>query len=95
MPPRPETRQAVALRYDAQDNVAPLVTAKGKGLNADRIVEIARQHNVPIHQDRNLVQILSTLDLNQEIPEHVYAAVAEILAFLYRTGKTAGPIPGR
>ena len=91
MPPRSDQRQAVALRYETNQDSAPTLTAKGAGATADKIVEIARRHNIPIHQDRNLVQILSTLDLNQEIPQNVYAAVAEILAFVYRVGKMSRP----
>ena len=58
---------AVALRYQAGKDAAPKVTAKGSGLVAERILELARQHHVPIRQDKNLVQVLSLLDLNQDI----------------------------
>jgi flagellar biosynthesis protein len=78
-PPR-----AVALRYKPGEDAAPRLTAKGKGAVAERIVELARRHGVPIRQDRNLVEVLSRLDLEQEIPPQVYRAVAEILAFVYR-----------
>ena len=61
-----------------------VVSRKGDDLVADRIVEVAREHNIPIREDRNLVQVLSLLDLNQEIPPSVYKAVAEILAWVYR-----------
>jgi len=77
-------RQAVALRYQPGEDEAPRVTAKGRGVVAEKIIELARQHGVPIRQDRNLVQVLSRLDLEQEIPPSVYRAVAEILAFVYR-----------
>ena len=58
--------------------------AKSGGYLADKIIEIAREHNIPIRQDKNLLQILSRLDLNDEIPTEIYKAVAEILAFIYR-----------
>lgn len=78
------TTQAVALRYDPSEDEAPKVTAKGRGLAAEKIIQIAREHDVPIREDKNLVQILSMLQLNQEIPPIVYQAVAEILTFIYK-----------
>ncbi len=81
--PKPALR-AVALRYKRGEDAAPKLTAKGQGTVAERIVELARRHGVPIRQDRNLVEVLSRLDLEQEIPPQVYRAVAEILAFVYR-----------
>ncbi len=82
---------AVALQYDPQHNQAPQLTAKGRGPLAERLIEIARQNDVPIRQDPDLVEILCQLDLNTEIPPEVYRAVAEILAFVYQTGLSAGP----
>ena len=77
-------RQAVALRYQPTKDRAPKLVAKGRGYLADKILELAREHDIPVRQDRNLLQILSHLDLNEEIPPDVYKAVAEILAFIYR-----------
>jgi flagellar biosynthesis protein len=79
-----ESRQVVALRYEPKRESAPRVVAKGRGYLADKILELAREHNVPIRQDRNLLQVLSRLDLNEEIPPEIYKAVAEVLAFIYR-----------
>ena len=79
-----EQRQAVALRYAAKKDVAPRLVAKGRGYLAEKIIELARLHNIPIRHDRKLLQILSRLDLEQEIPPEVYRVVAEILAFIYR-----------
>jgi flagellar biosynthesis protein len=76
--------KVVALRYRAEEDGAPKLTAKGRGSMAERILEIAKAHNIPIREDKNLVEILSRLDLNQEIPPEVYKAVAHILAFVYR-----------
>lgn len=78
------SRQAVALRYAPKKDAAPKLAAKGRGYLADKILELARQHNIPIRRDKNLLQILSRLDLEAEIPPEVYRAVAEILAFIYR-----------
>ena len=81
--------KAVALKYDRKKNNAPRVTAKGRGEIAEKIIEVARAHNVPLYEDKNLIQILEALDLETEIPPELYRAVAEVLAFIYRlNGKT-------
>ncbi len=72
---------AVALNYDNLN--APKVTAKGSGITAERIIEVANEHNVPIHDDPALVSLLSEVPLGDEIPEHLYIAIAEVLAFVY------------
>jgi len=77
-------KQAVALRYEPKKDRAPKITGNGRGYLADKILELARQHGIPIRQDKNLLQILSRLDLHQEVPPEVYKALAEILAFIYR-----------
>lgn len=79
-----EQRQAVALRYAPKKDVAPKLVAKGRGYLAEKIIELARLHNIPIRHDKKLLQILSRLDLEEEIPPEVYRVVAEILAFIYR-----------
>jgi len=81
---QPIPRQAVALHYAPKKDAAPKLVAKGRGYLADKILELARQHHIPIRHDKNLVQILAKLDLEAEIPQEVYQAVAEILAFIYR-----------
>lgn len=81
-------KKAVALSYETEkQSNAPRVIAKGSGLLAERLIELAREHGVPIHQDADLTEILSRLDLNQEIPPETYLLVAEILAFIYRTNQ--------
>ncbi len=77
-------QRAVALRY-AEEDKAPKVVASGPGEIARRILELARENDVPIKKDDSLVDILSKLDVGYEIPPETYKAVAEILAFLYRT----------
>ena len=80
-----ETRKkAAALQYDHARGGAPRVVAKGRGKMAERIVEMAQKNNVPLVEDRNLVQMLETLELNTEIPTELYQAVAEVLVFVYR-----------
>jgi flagellar biosynthesis protein len=61
--------------------------AKGSGWLAEKILEVAKEHNVPLKQDSQLVEVLSAIDLNREIPPELYKAVAEILAFVYRMSK--------
>ena len=82
-----ERLRAVALRYQTERDTAPRVVAKGSGLMAERIIEVARQHGVHIHQDPDLVTVLAKLDINTLIPESLYKAIAEILAFVYRINK--------
>jgi flagellar biosynthesis protein len=77
-------RAAVALRYDAITDKAPKITAKGHGLVADKIIALARDKGVPIREDPDLVQVLSQLDLEREIPPSLYQVVAELLAFVYQ-----------
>jgi len=82
-------KEAVALAYRPPRDQAPRVKAKGKGQVAEKILELAREHGIPIREDPDLVQVLSALDLEQEIPPALYAAVAEILAFVYRVNERA------
>lgn len=79
-----ERKRAVALRYTPGQDEAPIVTGKGQGRLAERMIELARQNNVPIQEDRNLVRVLSLLEVDKQIPPEAYQAVAAILAFVYR-----------
>jgi flagellar biosynthesis protein len=81
--------RAAALHYERGVDRAPRVVARGEGHVAERILAAAREHGVPIHEDRALVQVLSKLDVDTEIPLEVYQAVAEVLAFLYRVSSPA------
>jgi flagellar biosynthesis protein len=90
MAKQPEQKRAVALRYDPAKDKAPKLVAKGKGHVANQILALARKNYVPVRQDPNLVQVLSRLNLDQEIPPQLYQAVASILAFLYRINRKAG-----
>ena len=82
-----QQKKAAALRYDQARDKAPRVVAKGRGKMADRIVAAAREHGVPMVEDRNLVQMLDVLDMETEIPAELYQAVAEVLAFVYRMNR--------
>lgn len=72
---------AVALHYDEVN--APKVTAKGEDDIAQKIYEIAKHHNVPLQENSELVRLLSKIELGEQIPEVLYLAVAEIIAFAY------------
>ncbi|MCX7627670.1 MAG: EscU/YscU/HrcU family type III secretion system export apparatus switch protein [Methylophilaceae bacterium] len=76
-------RLAVALAYQTGD-AAPRVTAKGRGLLAQAIIEKAREAGVYVHESPELVALLMQVDLDQRIPPELYVAVAELLAWLYR-----------
>lgn len=76
--------KAVALKYEKEKDAAPRIVAKGRGFVAQKIIETARAHGVPLYEDKNLVQVLEALDLETEIPAELYRAVAEVLAFIYR-----------
>ena len=78
-----KTLQAAALKYDGKKDAAPRLTAKGRGVVAEKIIELAQKHNIPIKSDPALVQILSKIDIDEQIPAELYKAVAEILAFVY------------
>jgi len=75
---------AAALGYDPSTTDAPKLVAKGQGELADRIIALAKEHNIPIREDRDLVAVLAKLDLEQEIPPELYHTIAELLAFIYR-----------
>ena len=84
-----ERQTAVALKYVQQEEGAPRVLAKGRGSLAERIVQLAREHGIAVHEDADLVEILIRLDLGQLIPPELYQAVAEVLAYIYRMNKLA------
>lgn len=87
---RPKPRSAVALRYDRERDGAPELVAKGRGDVAERILAFAREHDVPVREDADLVQLLAICDVGDEIPADLYAAVAELLTYLYRLNDELG-----
>ena len=89
---KPLKQKAVALRYDAEKEDAPRVVATGEGFVADQILRIALDNGVTVHKDSDLVEILSKLDIDALIPVEAFAAVAEILSYIYRS---QGREPGR
>jgi flagellar biosynthesis protein len=83
-------KKAVALKYEPERSSAPVVVAKGRGVIAEEILRRAQENGVPVQEDASLVEVLSKLDLDQEIPPELYKLVAEILSFVYRSDKKAG-----
>lgn len=84
-------KKAVALKYDRQKDDAPKIAAKGQGKIAEKIIELAKKYDILIKDDPDLIEVLSSLDINQEIPSEIYVAVAELLAFVYAANKKRGP----
>ncbi len=85
---------AVALRYRPEApfaDAAPRLVAKGQGLLAERMLELAREHGVPVQQDPDLLAALEPLEVDRLIPPELFQAVAVVLAALYRAnGKAQG-----
>jgi len=88
------SQTAVALKYEGRG--APRVVAKGEGHIADKIIELAKENNVPLLENKDLVQVLALVELEGEIPVALYKAVAEVLAFVYHLSdkaKEMNPLP--
>lgn len=79
-------KKAVALQY-SQSQEAPLVKGKGQGYIAEEIIAKAKEHNIHIHKDKALIELLMKLELEQEIPTELYQVIAEVFALLYRLEK--------
>ena len=84
---------AVALRYEPDSEYAPKVVAGGRGTVAEQILEIAFAHGIKVREDQDLAEVLSSIDIDSEIPVEAFAAVAEILIYVYRAngGELKGP----
>lgn len=91
----PKRRRAAALKYDPTEDPVPRLLAKGEKLIADRIIEIAKEADIPIVEDAALVSALLVLELGEEIPPELYRAVAKVLAFLYKLDKRGRPTMDR
>ena len=84
-------KKAVALTYRPGKDDAPKVKASGRGKVAERIIETAREYGIPVKDDPDLVEVLSKLDVEDEIPPGVYVVVAELLAFAYSVNGKKAP----
>jgi flagellar biosynthesis protein len=84
--PRPRER-AVALKYRREEDSAPKVVAKGEGYVAAAIKEQARRHGIPLQRDDDLIELLAQVEIDRQIPPELYAAVAEVLSWVYRANE--------
>ena len=89
-----KVKKAVALSYDPEES-APKIIATGKGKLAERIVQTAKESNVPVHQDNKLADTLSKLDIGDYIPPELYEVVAQILVFVDDCEKLRGKLDGK
>ena len=85
MNPPAKPQKAVALKYDKEKKAgAPNVVAKGSGEVANNIIKLAQEHDIFIKKDADLVELLSKIEVNREIPPMLYKAVAEVFSFIYK-----------
>jgi flagellar biosynthesis protein len=82
-PKNKKLNSAVALKYDVQAGGVPTIVAKGKGDIAEKIIELAKENEIHIHENPELLEILIRLEIGDEIPEALYRAIAEVIAFTY------------
>ncbi len=85
-----EVTKAVALKHDRGEGTAPHIVASGKGRAAEQIIELAFANGVKVRQDTDLTELLTQLDVDSPIPLEAYAAVAEILAYVYKANTAYG-----
>ena len=79
-----KNKKASALRYRANEDNAPKVVAKGERYIAQEIIRIAKKNGIPIKKDEDMVELLSKIEINQEIPPNMYKAIAEVFSFIYQ-----------
>ena len=82
-----KVKSAISLQYQKEINSAPKITARGEGWVAEKIIEIAQERNIPIRKDKDLLNLLSEIDVGREVPESLYIVVAELLAWVYQLNK--------
>ena len=89
--PQPDllSKKAVALKYVPGESEAPVVVAKGRGKVAEAILDKAKENGVPVQEDAALVEVLSKLDLDEQIPAELYQLVAEVLTYIYQADRLA------
>ena len=80
-------KKAAALRYDSTKEKAPRVVAKGSSEVAKNIIRIAEENEIPIKKDEDLIELLSKVELDKEVPEELYKAVAAVFSFISKTSK--------
>ncbi|MGH7124679.1 MAG: EscU/YscU/HrcU family type III secretion system export apparatus switch protein [Stellaceae bacterium] len=90
-PPPQKPAVAVALRYNRAEADAPQVVASGRGATAERILQLAFEHGVKVREDADLAELLAAVEVGNQIPIAAFAAVAEILVYIYRANRTQPP----
>ena len=80
-------KKSIALRYDSELDIAPVLVAKGRGYIAERIIALAKEHGIFVHEDPALVELLMDVELADTIPPQLYKVVARVLAMVYRANK--------
>ncbi len=75
-------KKAIALRYDPDRDRAPKIVAKGEGSIAERIIKLAKENNIPVVEDTDLVNAMINMEVYEEIPPELYRAIAQILVFV-------------
>jgi len=90
-PPSEKPAVAVALRYNRAEGDAPRVVASGRGAIAERILELAFEHGVKVREDADLAELLAAVEIGNQIPIAAFAAVAEILVYIYRANRAQPP----
>lgn len=92
MSSKPTVRSsAVVLAYSSEQDSAPRVVAKGQGHIAEKLIETATEHGLPVHKDPELVRFLMQVDIEEKIPPTLYAAVAHVLALVWRAEAEQNP----
>lgn len=84
-----EKRSAIAIRYDIEKDIAPVILAAGRGDFAEEILKVAEDNKIPFYEDKGLADLLLKLEVDTEIPQELYLLVAEILAFIFRLDQMA------
>jgi flagellar biosynthesis protein len=84
-----EKRSAIAIRYDIEKDIAPVILAAGRGDFAEEILQVAEDNRIPFYEDKGLADLLLKLEVDTEIPQELYVLVAEILAFIFRLDQMA------
>ena len=90
-PPAEKPAVAVALRYNRAEGDAPRVVASGRGAIAERILALAFEHGVKVREDADLAELLAAVEIGNQIPLAAFAAVAEILVYIYRANRAQPP----
>lgn len=84
-----DKRSAIAMRYDIEKDIAPVILAAGRGEFAEEILKVAEENKIPFYEDKGLADLLLKLEVDTEIPQQLYVLVAEILAFIFRLDQMA------